>query len=123
MDHDALGLQLHALREKVAGVTDTVIAAADGLLIAADAARVLDLDCISALAAADLGLARRTTAATSQGSFRHTVVRGSGGCMALYAVGNGALITVLGDEGLDIGRLHIEAQPVIERIGSILSAR
>lgn len=123
MNHDALAIQLHALREKVSGVTDTVIAAADGLLIAADAARAFDLESISALAAADLGLARRTTATIGQGHFRHSVVQNSGGYMAVYAVGHAGLMAVLGDEGLDIGRLHLESQPVLDRIGAILAGR
>jgi uncharacterized protein len=122
LNHDALAVQLHALRENVTGITDTLVAAADGLLIMADAAQNLDLESISALAAADLGLARRTASAIGQGTFRQTVVYNSGGCMAVYAVGRAALMVVLGDEGLNIGRLQIESQPVIERIGSILAA-
>jgi predicted regulator of Ras-like GTPase activity (Roadblock/LC7/MglB family) len=121
LNHDALAVELHALREKVPGITDTVIAAVDGLLIAADAARALDLESISALAAANLGLARKTAATIGQKNFRHIVVHNSGGCMAVYAVGQTALMTVLGDEGLNVARLHIESQPLVKRIGSILA--
>ncbi|AHH93573.1 roadblock/LC7 domain-containing protein [Kutzneria viridogrisea] len=122
MSHDALAAQLHALREQVAGITDTLIAAVDGLLIVADAADTVDIESVSALAAADLGLARRTATAIGQGTFRQTVVYNSGGCMAVYAIGRSALMVVLGDEGLDIGLLQLESQPVIECIGSILAA-
>ncbi|MEU7526421.1 roadblock/LC7 domain-containing protein [Saccharothrix sp. NPDC042600] len=121
MDYDALTAELCSLRERVSGVTDTLVAAIDGLLIAADTAPTLDPEGVSALAAADLGLARRTTAAIGQGTFRQTVVHSSGGYMAVYAVGPMALMVVLGDEGLDIHRLHLESQPVIERIDSLLS--
>ncbi|SDM17729.1 roadblock/LC7 domain-containing protein [Allokutzneria albata] len=122
MKQEALAAELRALREQVTGITNTVIAAADGLLILADTEDGIDPAGLSALAAADLGLARRTTAVTRQGTLRQTVVHNSGGYMAVYAVGKRALMVVLGDEGLNIGRLHHESQPVIKRIDSILSA-
>lgn len=121
MNHDALVTEMRSLREQVAGITDTVVAAVDGLLIGADTEDTIDPDGLAALAAAGLGLARRTSEATGQGAFRQTVVYSSGGYLAVYAVGEAALMAVLGDEGLNIGRLHLASQPAIERIGSILS--
>ncbi|MFJ8959496.1 roadblock/LC7 domain-containing protein [Lentzea sp. NPDC102401] len=117
-----LAAELHGLRERVTGITDTLIAANDGILILADTSERLDTEVISALAAADLGIARRTSEVAGQGSFRQTVVYSSGGCMAVYAVGSLALMVVLGDEGLNVTRLHQESQPAIERINSVLSA-
>jgi uncharacterized protein len=122
LDHEALAAELQMLRAQVTGVTDTVIAAADGIPIVADAAETIDPGSISALAAADLGLARRTAEVTGQGKLRQSVVYSSGGYMAVYAIDPMALMVVLGDEGLNIGRLHLEAQPVIERIGLILAS-
>ena len=122
MNHDVLAAELHGLRERVTGITDTLIAANDGILILADTSEKIDTEVISALAAADLGIARRTSEVAGQGSFRQTVVYNSGGCMAVYAVGALALMVVLGDEGLNVTRLHQESQPAIERINSILSA-
>ncbi|GAA4035543.1 roadblock/LC7 domain-containing protein [Allokutzneria multivorans] len=122
MKHEALTAELRALREQVAGITDTVLGTADGLLILADTADGIDPGGLSALAAAGLGLARRTAEATRQGSLRQTVVHSSGGCTAVYAVGRRALVVVLGDEGLDVERLHQQAQSAIERIDAILSA-
>jgi predicted regulator of Ras-like GTPase activity (Roadblock/LC7/MglB family) len=122
VNHDVLATELHGLRERVTGITDTLIAANDGILILADTSEKLDTGVISALAAADLGIARRTSEAAGQGSFRQTVVYSSGGCMAVYAVGSLALMVVLGDEGLNVTRLHQESQPAIERINSVLSA-
>ena len=82
----------------------------------------IDLANISALAAADLGIARQAAELTGQGTLRQTVVYSSGGYMAVYAIGRVALMVVLGDKGLNVGRLLYESQPVIERIGSILAA-
>jgi uncharacterized protein len=123
LDYDALAAELQVLRDHVAGVTDTVIAAADGIPLIADVADSIDPVCLAALAAADLGLARKATEVTRQGVMRQTVVHSSGGYMAVYAVDPMALIVVLGDQGLNIGRLHQVAQPAIERIASILAHR
>lgn len=120
MDHEALALEMRVLREQVTGITDTAVAAADGLLIAADTADSIDPEGLAALAAAGLGLARRTAQATSRGTLRQTVTYGSHGCAAFYAVGDTALMVVLGDEGMDVDRLHLATQPALDRIGSIL---
>ncbi|ALV33831.1 roadblock/LC7 domain-containing protein [Streptomyces sp. NPDC101209] len=123
MDHEALALEMRGLREQVTGITDTAVAAADGLLIAADTADSIDPEGLAALAAAGLGLARRTAQATARGALRQTVTYGSHGCAAFYAVGDTALMIVLGDEGMDVDRLHLATQPALDRIGSILMSR
>ncbi|WP_020136841.1 roadblock/LC7 domain-containing protein [Streptomyces sp. 351MFTsu5.1] len=121
MDHQALALEMRGLREQVTGITDTAVAAADGLLIAADTADSIDPEGLAALAAAGLGLARRTAGATDRGALRRTVTYGSHGCAAFYAVGDTALMVVLGDEGMDLEQLHRATQPTLNRIGSILT--
>ena len=122
LDYDALAVELRNLWERVSGVTDTVIAAVDGIPIFADAADTVDPANVSALAAADLGIARQAVEVIGQGTLSQTVVFSSGGYMAVYAVGRTALMVVLGDKGLNVGRLLYEAQPVIQRIGSILTS-
>lgn len=123
MDQEALTREMRGLREQVPGVTDTALAAADGLLIAADTAAPIDPEVLAALAAAGLGLARRTAEATVRGTLRRTVTYGSHGCAAFYAVGDTALMVVLGDEGLDVDDLHRAAQPALRRIDSILTEK
>ncbi|MFJ5775244.1 roadblock/LC7 domain-containing protein [Streptomyces sp. NPDC093094] len=123
MNHEALALEMRGLREQVTGITDTAVAAVDGLLIAADTADAIDPEGLAALAAAGLGLARRTALASSRGSLRRQVTYGSHGCAAVYAIGDTALMVVLGDEGLDVDRLHRASQPTLDRIGSILTAK
>jgi predicted regulator of Ras-like GTPase activity (Roadblock/LC7/MglB family) len=122
VDRDALVGELNALRQQVSGVTDTLVAGVDGLLIVADTEDRIDPEGVSALAAAHLGLSHTTAAAIGQGAFRRAVVRSSGGYLAVYSVDRLALMVVVGDEGLDIGRLHRASLPAIERIGSILTA-
>ncbi|WP_371669385.1 roadblock/LC7 domain-containing protein [Streptomyces sp. NBC_00289] len=123
MDHKALAREMRGLREQVTGITDTAVAAADGLLIAADTADSIDPEGLAALAAAGLGLARRTSEATSRGALRRTVAYGSHGCAAFYAVGDTALMVVLGDEGMDVERLHTASQPALDRIDAILTEK
>ncbi|MFJ8197576.1 roadblock/LC7 domain-containing protein [Streptomyces sp. NPDC096152] len=114
---------MRGLREQVTGITDTAVAAADGLLIAADTADSIEPESLAALAAAGLGLARRTAEATARGVLRQTVTYGSHGCAAFYAVGDTALMVVLGDEGMDIDRLHRATRPTLRRIDSILTEK
>ncbi|WP_316779435.1 roadblock/LC7 domain-containing protein [Streptomyces sasae] len=123
MDHEALAQEMRGLRERVTGITDTALAAADGMLIAADTANSIDPEGLAALAAAGLGLARRTAEATARGALRQTVTYGSHGCVAFYAVGDTALMVVLGDEGMDVDRLHRATHPALDRIGSILTEK
>jgi len=123
MDHKALAREMRGLREQVTGITDTAVAAADGLLIAADTADSIDPEGLAALAAAGLGLARRTAEATARGALHRTVAYGSHGCAAFYAVGDTALMVVLGDEGMDVERLHRATQPALRRIDLILTDR
>ena len=120
MDHEALAHEMRGLREQVTGITDTAVAASDGLLIAADTADSIDPEGLAALAAAGGGIARRTDQATAHGALRPTVTDSSHGCAAFYAVGDTALMVVLGDEGLDVDRLHRVTQAALDRIGSIL---
>lgn len=121
MDHEALAREMQDLRRQVTGITDTAVAAADGLLIAADTAASIEPEGLAALAAAGLGLARRTADATDRGVLRRTVTYGSHGCAAFYAVGDTALMVVLGDEGVDVDRLNAAVLPAVDRIESILT--
>ncbi|MBN6040247.1 roadblock/LC7 domain-containing protein [Amycolatopsis sp. 195334CR] len=123
MDFDALIAELRTLRESVTGVTDTVIAAVDGIPIVADAAMSIDPAKLSALAAADLGIARQAVEVTGKGTLGQTVVFGSEGYMAVFAISRSALMVVIGDKELNVGRLLFACRPVIERIGSILADR
>ena len=122
LDYDALNAEMRKLREAVAGVTDTMIAASDGIPIVADVAKNVDPAHISALAASSLGIARQSAEVIGMGTLSQTVVFGTEGYMAVYAIGRLSLLVVLGDKGLNLGRLLHESRPVIERVGAILAA-
>lgn len=111
--------ELRALREQVAGVTETAVAAVDGLLVVADTEGVRP-EALAALAAASLGLGKRTGREAGMGELREVVIRCGGGHVVVYAVRDEALLVVLGDEGLDVARLHIASRATVERLGMLL---
>jgi len=118
---DELVAEMRELRDRVIGITDVVVASADGLLITAEADETVDRECLAALTAAAVGIARRTGDATGKGRLHHTVARFSDGYLVMQAIGEMALIAVIGDSGMDVKRLHVESQATAERIGSLLT--
>jgi uncharacterized protein len=118
---DALLAEMRALRDRVIGITDTALASRDGLIIRADAPDI-NADNLAALASASLGLAQRMAAEVGRGMLRESIVRGSEGCVAVYAVGRRALLVVVGDLGLDSVKLDREAPAAAETMNQILAA-
>lgn len=120
--NEQLTAEMRVLRERVVGITDVVVASADGLLITADTGDAENADSLAALTAAALGIARRTGGLTGKGLLHHTTARFTDGFLVTRAIGGMALLGVLGDAGLDVPRLHLEAQRSAERIGELLTA-
>jgi uncharacterized protein len=113
--------ELAALRHQVTGVRGCVIAGVDGLLILHDTMADAEPHDIAALAAGAHGISRTCGAALRQGTFSEVTIRNSGGYLAVYAIGELALLAVIGDSGLNIARLHLEARPVTSRLSAILT--
>jgi uncharacterized protein len=116
---DVLLAEMRALRDRVIGITDTALASRDGLIIRADTVE-LDPDNLAALAAASLGLAQRMAAEVGKGTLREALTRSSGGIVAVYAVGPGSLLVVIGDPGVDAVRLDREARATVETIEQLM---
>ena len=70
---------------------------------------------------AALSLAQRLAREAGQGTLREAVTRSSGGYVAIYAIGTSAVLVLLGDEGLDVTRLHRESRSVVENIEKLLA--
>ncbi|MFD6096159.1 roadblock/LC7 domain-containing protein [Nocardiopsis flavescens] len=119
MVQDEIARELAGLRERVTGVTGSVVAASDGLVVASDSPGGR-AQALAALAAAGLGLAHRTSHEAALGPLREVETRCQGGHMVVYAVGAEALMAVLGDEGLDGATLRRESRGTVERIGRLL---
>jgi len=120
MDTEALLAEMRALRDSVAGITDTALASRDGLIIAADTATI-DPDNLAALAASALGVTQRMAAEAGHGTLREIVVSSAGGHIVTYPVGRRALLAVVGDPGLDLPRLFRESRAVLAVLDQLLT--
>jgi predicted regulator of Ras-like GTPase activity (Roadblock/LC7/MglB family) len=113
--------ELRRLRSRVPQLTGALAAGVDGLVIAQDTPGV-DPEGLAALTAAALGVAVRVADATGQGGFRELLVRGEHGYVATYAAGRTAVLTLLAQDRVNVGRLHLEGRRSGARIGELLDA-
>jgi predicted regulator of Ras-like GTPase activity (Roadblock/LC7/MglB family) len=121
MNSDSILAELWALRENVLGVTNSAVASVDGLLIAHDASDVRP-EVLAAMAAVALGLGKSTGSEVGMGELREVITRCEGGHIVVYAIRETNLLVVLGDEGLDMNRLHLHSRPAVTRLGELLAA-
>ncbi|WP_239091010.1 roadblock/LC7 domain-containing protein [Asanoa iriomotensis] len=115
--------ELAALRQQVSGVSGCIIAGVDGLLLLHDILGRNDSEPhdLAALSAAANGIGRTTAGALRQGEFSECTIRNQRGYFAVYAIGDLALLAVLGDDGLNVARLHIEARAATARLLALLT--
>ncbi|WP_078849365.1 roadblock/LC7 domain-containing protein [Streptomyces sp. NRRL F-5126] len=115
---DVLG-ELRRLRARLPQVTGALAASADGLVLARETAGD-EAEGVAALTAAALGVAQRLTDTTGQGAFRELLVRGERGYVATYAAGSSAVLTLLAEPRVNVGRLHLEARRSSARVGALV---
>jgi predicted regulator of Ras-like GTPase activity (Roadblock/LC7/MglB family) len=120
VDSDVLE-ELRRLRHRVPHLTGSLAATVDGLVLAEDAPGT-EAEGLAALTAAALGVAHRTADATGRGDFRELLLRGTGGYVATYAAGPAAVLTLLADGRVNVGRLHLEGRRGGARIGDLIAA-
>lgn len=101
--------ELRRLRARVPQLTGALAASVDGLVLAQDSAAT-EADSVAALTAAALGVAQRLSDCTGQGGFRELLVRGEHGYVATYAAGDAAVLTLIAEPRVNVGRLHLEAR-------------
>ncbi|CAM5548048.1 roadblock/LC7 domain-containing protein [Streptomyces sp. NPDC048224] len=114
--------ELHRLRNRVPQLTGSLAATVDGLVLAHDAPGT-EPEGLAALTAAALGVAHRMADATARGGFRELLLRGADGYVATYAAGPAAVLTLLADGRVNVGRLHLEGRRSGARIGELVAAR
>ncbi|MGW1003374.1 roadblock/LC7 domain-containing protein [Streptomyces sp. NPDC002520] len=120
-DLEAVLDELRRLRTRVPQLTGALAAGVDGLVVAHDTPGV-DPEGLAALTAAALGVAVRVADATGNGHFRELLVRGEGGYVATYAAGRTAVLTLLAQDRVNVGRLHLEGRRAGARVGELLDA-
>lgn len=113
--------ELHRLRSRMPQLTGALAASADGLVLAQDC-RGVEPEGVAALTAAALGIALRLTEATGQGGFRELLVRSDHGYLATYAAGPSAVLTLLAEGQVNVGRLHLEGRRSSSRVSELLQA-
>ncbi|MBA4863690.1 roadblock/LC7 domain-containing protein [Streptomyces sp. PSKA54] len=113
--------ELHRLRSRVPQLTGALAASVDGLVLAQDTPGA-EPGGVAALTAAALGVAVRMTDTTGQGDFRELLIRGVNGYVATYAAGSSAVLTLLADDRVNVGRLHLEGRRAGTRIGELIDA-
>ncbi|WP_328769246.1 roadblock/LC7 domain-containing protein [Streptomyces sp. NBC_00286] len=113
--------ELHRLRARVPQLTGALAASVDGLVIAQDTPGV-EPEGLAALTAAALGVAVRLADATGRGDLRELLVRGTHGYVATYSAGSSAVLTLLAQDRVNVGRLHLEGRRAATRIGELADA-
>ncbi|MFE2423065.1 roadblock/LC7 domain-containing protein [Streptomyces hokutonensis] len=113
--------ELRRLRARVPQLTGALAAGVDGLVLAQDTPGI-EPERVAALTVTALGVAMRMADATGQGDFRELLVRGVYGYVATYAAGRGAVLTVLAQDRVNIGRLLLEGRRTGARIGELVDA-
>lgn len=115
--------ELARLRVQVPGVLGCVVAGVDGLLMLYDTTNSTEPHDVAALAAGAHGISRTTGAVLGQGGFSDVTIHNQNGYLSVYAIGDLALLVVIGDGQLNIARLHLEARPVTNRLSEMLQIR
>ena len=113
--------ELQRLRARVPLLTGALAASTDGLIVAHDTPGI-EAEGVAALTAAALGVSIRMTDATGRGGFRELLVRGGSGYVATYAAGSSAVLTLLAEDRINVGRLHLEGRRAAARIGERVDA-
>src|SRR4051812_33947207 len=113
--------ELRRLRARIPQLTGALAASVDGLVLAEDTPGV-EPEGVAALTAAALGVAVRMADATGRGDFRELLVRGVHGYVATYAAGHSAVLTLLAQDRVNVGRLHLEGRRASARIGELVDA-
>lgn len=111
--------ELQRLRSRVPHLAGALAASTDGLVLAQDTAGV-EAEAVAALTAAALGVAIRMTDTTGRGGFRELLVRGDQGYVATYAAGSSAVLTLIAEDRINVGRLHLEGRRSGGRIGELV---
>ncbi|MFE9307970.1 roadblock/LC7 domain-containing protein [Streptomyces sp. NPDC088353] len=113
--------ELRRLRARVPQLTGALAASVDGLVLAHDTPGV-EPESVAALTATALGVAVRMSDVTGQGDLRELLVRGVHGYVATYAAGRTAVLTLLAQDRVNVGRLHLEGRRAGARIGELVDA-
>ena len=114
--------ELRRLRARVPQLTGALATGLDGRVLAHDTPGV-EPNGMAALVETAHGAAGKLADATGQGEFRELLVRGVYGYVAAYAAGGAAVLTLLAQDRVNLGRLLLEGRRAAARIGELDDSR
>jgi uncharacterized protein len=114
--------ELRRLRARVPQLTGALATGVDGRVLAQDTPGV-DPDGLATLIETAHGSAVKLADATGQGGFRELLVRGVYGYVATYAAGDSAVLTLLAQDRVNVGRLLLEGRRGAARLTKPLDGR
>jgi len=114
--------ELRRLRARVPQLTGALATGVDGRVLAQDTPGV-EPNGMAALVETAHGAAVKLADATGQGEFRELLVRGVYGYVATYAAGSAAVLTLLAQDRVNLGRLLLEGRRSAARIGELGDSR
>ncbi|GHE77604.1 hypothetical protein GCM10018785_52360 [Streptomyces longispororuber] len=111
--------ELARLRARVPRLTGAFAAGTDGRVLAGDTTDAAAAH-LAAFGVDVLEAALRLSDAAGQGLAHEFLVHGEGGYVAAYAAGPSAVLTLLAEPRVNVGRLHLEGRRSGARIGELL---
>ncbi|MEV5978657.1 roadblock/LC7 domain-containing protein [Streptomyces sp. NPDC052114] len=111
--------ELRRLRACVPQLTGALAAGIDGKVLATDT-ETGEAEQIAVLTAGALDVALRLADVAGRGRASELLIRGEGGYVAAYAAGPSAVLTLLAEPRVNVGRLHLEARRSSARIHDLL---
>lgn len=111
--------ELGRLRARVPQLTGALAADTGGRVLARDTTDE-GAQRLAALTVDALLAALRLADAAGQGRAEELLVRGEGGYVAAYAAGPTAVLALLAEPRVNVGRLHLEGRRAGARIGELL---
>jgi uncharacterized protein len=112
--------ELRALSSAVNGVEGCMVSTSDGLMVA-HVMPELEQSQVAALIATMTAMARQAVKLTGRGELLEAAIRGTNGYLAVYAVGDSAVLAVLGKPNLNIALLQLRTRPVVTRLEALAS--
>jgi predicted regulator of Ras-like GTPase activity (Roadblock/LC7/MglB family) len=111
--------ELRRIRSRMFQLTGALATSADGTVLAEDSPGV-EAEDAAAQTALVLAAVLRLAGVTGRGTPRELVVRGGSGYLATYAAGRSTVLTLLAEDGVNLGRLHLEGRRCAARIGELV---
>ena len=115
---------LRGFHDAVDGVHGTVLATRDGLPVASTLGDAR-AETVAAMAATVVALAAQAMPSDGSGDAGadsgHTVIRGSDGCLVVYATGDVGVLAVQTSSQPNIGLVHVEAPAAARELASLLA--